>query len=57
MEKLLEILLIGALIILGVFLFLYIRKINKDIKELDKRKRKRDKQLLKLTSKRKNKTY
>ena len=57
MEKLLEILLIGALIILGGFLFLYIRKINKDIKELDKRKRKRDKQLLKLTSKRKNKTY
>jgi large-conductance mechanosensitive channel len=57
MEKLLEILLIGALIILGVFLFLYIRKINKEIKELDRKKRKRDKELLKLTSKRKNKTY
>lgn len=57
MEKLLEILLVATLIIFEVFLFLYIRKINKDIKELDKRKRKRDKQLLKLTSKRKNKTY
>ena len=57
MEKLLEILLITALIILGVFLFLYIRKINKDIKELDKRKRKRDKHILKLMSNKKNKTY
>lgn len=57
MEKLLEILLICALIILGFFLFLYIRKINRDINELDKRKRKRDKNILKLMSNKKNKTY
>lgn len=57
MEKLLEILLIAVLIILGVFLFIYIRKINKDINELDKRKRKRDKHILKLISNKKNKTH
>ena len=57
MENLLEILLIASFVIFGLLLFMYIRKINRDINELDKRKRKRDKNILKLMSNKKNKTY
>jgi len=46
-----------GMILIIILIILLIIKINKDIKKLDKEKRKRDKQILKFLSDKKNKTY
>lgn len=57
LEHLLLYLFIAGLIVATILLIEWYIKLNKDIKQMDKAKRKRDKQILKFISKKDNKTY
>lgn len=56
-EKILSKFIIGGVILIIIMIFIFIKKIRKEIKNLDKEKIKRDKELLKLLRGKKNKTY